>query len=204
MIALLSVMRPDPRIGAWLRQQTRVGWFAASLALIAIGCTTTLAPAPESSVDNPDCPFIRTRALRGDTVDLRHGAQSVRVEVEVATDAQDRVRGLMCRTSVPPGTGMLFEQPAESIRGYWMFNTYVPLDLLYMDLDGVTVAVATLQPCPRTEGEDDSTWRTRCAEEAEPHAPDAPYWLVLELPAGWLQSQGISPSDTVGRLTMER
>ncbi|MCH8222652.1 MAG: hypothetical protein IH868_04490 [Chloroflexi bacterium] len=69
--------------------------------------------------------------------------------------------------------------------------------------------IATLAPCPRSEGapdrESDDEWRVRCAAESEPHAPtDHPYLDVLELPAGWLESQGIPLDDAIGLLRVER
>ena len=63
------------------------------------------------------------------------GARAVRVEI--ADDPQERARGLMFRESLPADTGMLFlyETPRES--SFWMKNTYLPLDIVFMDARGV-------------------------------------------------------------------
>jgi uncharacterized membrane protein (UPF0127 family) len=63
------------------------------------------------------------------------GARAVRVEI--ADDPQERARGLMFRESLPADTGMLFlyETPRES--SFWMKNTYLRLDIVFMDARGV-------------------------------------------------------------------
>lgn len=117
------------------------------------------------------------------------------VGVEIASTPGERSQGLMCRETVPPGTGMLFTWDEDLQSGFWMFNTYVPLDILYIDSDGSVVAIRQMSPCPRDDGEEDAVWQSRCAGESSAYQPGAVYRSALELPQGWLESQGFDTAN---------
>ena len=74
---------------------------------------------------------------------------------------------------------------------FWMFNTHVPLDILYFDQSGRVVGSAAMLPCPKDGGESEGRWRERCLEEARGYGPGANYASALELPADWLRAQGL-------------
>ena len=99
------------------------------------------------------------------------------VEVELARDDAARERGLMYRQSMPADHGMLFSWDSESQRTFWMRNTCIPLDMLYVAKDGVIAGileqVPTLNDAPRTVA--------------------CPAAHVLELNAGWARAHGIAP-----------
>ena len=116
------------------------------------------------------------------------------VVAEVAATSAQRSQGLMCRGNVPEGTGMLFlfDQPHNG--GFWMFNTYVPLDIFYIDSSGNVIWNDTMQPCPRQSSESDDAWRSRCASmTSRPDPGLGGYTAALELPAGWLERIGFGP-----------
>jgi hypothetical protein len=96
---------------------------------------------------------------------------------------------------------MLFTYDAPSNGGYWMFNTYVPLDILYISATGAVLDSATMAPCPRRiaqQEENTNDWRDRCGQDARAYAPDASYIATLELPAGWLEDAGLGGRDAPG------
>ncbi|MDE3177377.1 MAG: DUF192 domain-containing protein [Pseudomonadota bacterium] len=62
-------------------------------------------------------------------------------EVEIANDAATREHGLMLRETMAPDHGMLFEFPAREPVSFWMKDTLLPLDMVFIDIDGTVVRV---------------------------------------------------------------
>ncbi len=156
---------------------------------------TEPGPTGEISwVDNPDCQSISRDPLEAITVKLKWKDGEETVISEVAETSAQRSQGLMCRGNVPDGFGMLFlfDQPRSG--GFWMFNTYIPLDILYIDHTGKVIWNDTMQPCARQTSETDNAWRNRCASRASRPDPSlGGYTAALELPSGWLAKSGIGP-----------
>ena len=62
--------------------------------------------------------------------------------VEVVDNDADRAKGLMYRQSLPEGTGMLFDFHREQDVSFWMQNTYIPLDMIFIRADGRILRIA--------------------------------------------------------------
>ncbi|GGC71551.1 DUF192 domain-containing protein [Marinobacter halophilus] len=108
------------------------------------------------------------------------------VVLEVASEDRERQRGLMGRTELGDDTGMLFTYRGErsARHGFWMFQTLIPLDIAYLDDNGVIVSIRTMAPCPSPRGRD-------C-----PNYPSGqPFWNAVEMNAGYFEAQGISVGD---------
>ncbi len=159
--------------------------------------TSTLTSTPEASyqtvfVENDDCQTGISRSpLTTTEVSISTTGLVVNVSAEVADEPEERQQGLMCRESVLEGTGMLFVYERESAQSFWMFNTYVPLDIVYIDADQEPINALTMAPCPRPEGLNDAAWRSECADRSEGYGSGDPAQYALELPAGYLEKQGI-------------
>ncbi|MDQ3439435.1 MAG: DUF192 domain-containing protein, partial [Planctomycetota bacterium] len=82
------------------------------------------------------------------TVDMQIGSQTYTLEI-ANTDAT-RQRGLMERDSMPADHGMIFVFPEERELGFWMKNTRIPLDIIYLDTGGQIVSVHQMKPYDRT------------------------------------------------------
>lgn len=96
------------------------------------------------------------------------------VVAEVAATAAERERGLMYREAVPDGTGMLFVFEDNRERAFWMANTYVPLDVAYMDPGYRIVDIVPMEPMV-----------------TETYPSSAPAMFALEVRQGWFEEQGI-------------
>lgn len=75
---------------------------------------------------------------------LPHGEEIV---LEVADTPDKRRDGLMFRTSLDQDTGMLFVFSEEAPRSFWMKNTLIPLDVMYLSRDFSLVDYQTMEPC---------------------------------------------------------
>jgi len=101
--------------------------------------------------------------------------------VELASNDAERARGLMFRKSLPEGQGMLFDFKRDGPVSFWMHNTYISLDMIFIASDGRIVHIA---------------------ENAKPLSDDlipsaGPVRAVLEVIAGTAQKLGIAPGDRV-------
>ena len=96
------------------------------------------------------------------------------VVAEVAATPEERAEGLMYRDEVPDGTGMLFVFEDSQPRAFWMANTYVPLDVAYMDPSFRIVDIIAMGPLV-----------------TDSYPSDAPAMFALEVRQGWFEEQGI-------------
>ncbi len=101
--------------------------------------------------------------------------------VEMATTDAERAQGLMNRKELPEGQGMLFDFQRDQEVGFWMKNTYIPLDMIFIRSDGRIM---------------------RIAENTEPLSEkivpsNSPVRGVLEVIAGTTRKLGIAVGDRV-------
>lgn len=111
----------------------RAPWTPLLLAIALLGgCDGPRAPRPQTGLPE--------RAVRLGALEFT---------LEVAATEEARSTGLMHRRSMPLDRGMLFVFPDERPLSFWMENTYIALDIIYLDAAGRVVAIRSMRPLDR-------------------------------------------------------
>ena len=138
--------------------------------------TAALALAVACASKSPDPPAgAQPRVV----VETASGAHAVRVEV-VRSD-EERARGLMNRTKLDADAGMLFVFEESDDHSFWMKNTFLPLDMIFVDEAGRVAGVI--------ERAEPLTLQSRTLGKASRY--------VLEVNGGWAEAHGVAPGDRV-------
>ena len=147
------------------------------LLMLVAACGDNASTARTDTTEPPE----ETISFRIDgTLDfLRQGELLMTIDIEIAEGDSAVQRGMMQRTSFPANTGMLFLFDDVVIRNFWMGNTPLSLDLLFIDADSQIVDFAKYA----TPFSDDTI------------SSRVPAQFVLEMPAGFVDSQGIVEGD---------
>ena len=164
-------------------------------AIVACAMASPGAFARPSQVE-PDLPRQDPAHCKGQpeikplkplTITTDHG--STRFMVEVAGTGLSRAYGLMCRKTLAADRGMLFVFPAvQPGSAFWMRNTLIPLDIVYIRPDGEVLSIAAnAQPL-----------------NEQPIPAYGPVRTVLELAAGRAAQLGLNPGDKIQSPAMPR
>lgn len=159
----------------------RVPHLFAALALALAACSpfaadgTATAAARESVARHPESglPVI--------PLTVQRGATKLSFKVEVARTGAEQSKGLMFRTALGPGEGMIFPMDPPRMAAFWMKNTVIPLDIIFIGADGRILNIAAnAEPY---------------SERPLPSVGDVKG--VLELRGGRAAELGIVPGDKV-------
>ena len=145
--------------------------------LFPSGCVTGADPPPPSPggiapIQQPAVAVPTKPGLRNREAWVIFGKDTV--VAEVARTTAERERGLMNRTEVPDGTGMIFIFTDAQIRTLWMSNTYVALDVAFLNANLTVVDIQQMEP-----------------ETTTFHDSAFPAMFVLEVPRGWLAAHQV-------------
>jgi len=137
---------------------------------------TSSAAAPKAPPKVPGCPPDPEGSPMAATFAIVFPeAGGAKVEAELARNEHDVTRGLMYRTEMPADHGMLFQMPRREEQIFWMRNTCLSLDMLFLDDDGTVIGVLERVPI---------------LNEA-PRTVRKPSRYVLEVNAGWAAAHGV-------------
>ena len=144
---------------------------AAMMMFLVMTCAK--APAPP--------PVAATPSSGGPRVFFPDGFV---VHVELAADEENRQQGLMYRDQLRPGTGMLFLFPEDGEYPFWMKNTRIPLDMIWIDSGRRIAHIAhDVPPCE--------------VEDCPSYPPHARARYVLEVSAGVAKAHALKDGDVL-------
>ena len=132
--------------------------------------------APKASV-----PSAATPAPAGPRVVLPSGATYA---LEVVRTPEEQAQGLMFRESLAERTGMLFPFSDKAVHRFWMKNTMIPLDMIWMDTQGKVLFVSPqTPPC--------------VADPCASYGPDLPAASVLEIAGGMAKKEKVEVASVI-------
>jgi uncharacterized membrane protein (UPF0127 family) len=143
----------------------------------AVAAFLVLAPALAcASKKESDHPVPQPRVV----IETAAG-QRLSVDVELARTVAEQRKGLMERRSLPENGGMLFLFDTTSVQSFWMKNTLIPLDMMFISDDGRVVGIVErAEPLTLTE-----------------RSVGKPSRYVLEVNGGWSAAHGVRAGDRV-------
>lgn len=116
-----------------------------------------------------------------DPLTIKSQSSEYRFEVEIADNPATREKGLMFRQTLAPNAGMLFLYPSEQNVAFWMKNTLIPLDMLFITADGHILRIEKSAP-PLSEA---------------PIPSGGPVKAVLEVNGGLTEQLGVRQGDRI-------
>ncbi len=153
------------------------------LIISSLLCLISLTACPKPLHDTQEQPEQQYKFTKDGSLTIQdaQGKQIGVFDIEIASTVVKRQIGLMYRESMEPNQGMLFEFDEVDTHGFWMKNTYLPLDMLFIDTDK-NVAYIAENTVPFSE---------------ETVVPDKPVKYVLELNAGTAKKMNIQIGNKV-------
>jgi uncharacterized membrane protein (UPF0127 family) len=152
------------------------GLIAALFFTLHPGC----GPGAATGADDGDDTAVNT-GLATTTVLIQTQGGTLSVNAEIADTPTTQAIGLMNRQSLAADAGMLFVFDDDNTNGFWMKNTTVSLDIIFIDSGSEIIYIAE-NTTPLSE---------------ELLAPATPYRTVLEVNAGYSAAHGVAVGDTV-------
>ncbi|MEM9223457.1 MAG: DUF192 domain-containing protein [Pseudomonadota bacterium] len=167
-----------------MRCTERYWWHCCAAAFAVVLALVVCAPSPGQSDDAT----LAQTPERGDIAVLVTAQGAHSFTVEIADDPVERATGLMFREQMDRDRGMLFDFASEALRAFWMKNTPLPLDIIYIAADGRVVSIA----------------RNTTPFSTDTIPSKSPARFVLEVNAGVADEIGLLPGDRLLHRRVER
>ncbi len=138
--------------------------------------------ANDSSKNNSETASARISFTKeGELYFIKEGIKSKKIDIEIAENEEEQQKGLMYRAYLPDSVGMLFIFENEAPRNFWMKNTIISLDVIYLDSNKKIISI--------TEN------TTPYSEAGIPSFGNAKY--VVEVNAGFTKHNNIKKGDEI-------
>jgi uncharacterized membrane protein (UPF0127 family) len=147
----------------------------AVLLVAVAGCTNPPAPPPPPMETPAPVATVSPRIVFPD---------GFVVNVEVVADNESRAQGLMFRDRLDPERGMLFVFPRDAVLSFWMKNTLIPLDMIWIDANRRVVGIIPdVPPCK--------------VEDCPSYGPGVMARYVLEIGGGEAAKHNLKVGDAL-------
>ena len=146
----------------------------AGLSLRVLLCVAIAAVSTGSAASGPIPQRLGTAVVEIATA----SGTTVSLVAELAVTEGERATGLMHRTELPDGNGMLFFFERDNRLSFWMKNTLIPLSIAFILSDGTISEIRDMRPLDLT-----------------PVVSSRSVRYALEVPLGWFGRAGVGPGD---------
>lgn len=148
---------------------------------VVLACLSAMAVACGGCSDEREPASAAATADTGASVVFQGSDGDVVVHVEIADTDKERAHGLMNRPEMAADHGMIFIFPSQRVQTFWMKNTLIPLDMVFVDRDRQIVGIV---------------------ESAEPEtlierSVGVPSTYVIEVNGGFMREHGIANGSVV-------
>ena len=156
-----------------------------TLFLLTTGCSGDTSTAPVAATVPAAAPAAPAATAPAPPYDMQFDTVQMIIKdqafvIEIADEEAKVQRGLMYRKNMDASHGMLFVFDKPDTYSFWMKNTLIPLDIIYIDAKGKVLEIHDRKPLDETG-----------------KSPEMPALFVLELNAGRSKTIGLKPGDTV-------
>lgn len=153
-------------------------WRVLCLAALTGGCAAAAPPSPSTA---KPAAAVASYKLPTEPLRIETSRGPVRLTVEVAADEASRERGLMYRYALSDKQGMIFDFKTPQNAAFWMKNTFIPLDMLFVTAEGRLLTIA----------------RNARPHDETPVPSGGPIRAVIEINGGLADRLGIQVGDRV-------
>ncbi|MBO3462805.1 DUF192 domain-containing protein [Aetokthonos hydrillicola Thurmond2011] len=153
------------------------------LAILIIGCSS---PTPAVTYSDSSGSQAQSGKNAGQQLPITGRAvvpNGTKLDLEVARTEQEQEMGLMYRPALPNNRGMLFQFRSAQPISFWMKNTYVPLDIVFMRKGVVQYIASAVPPCTN--------------DPCPTYGPKLPVDQVIELRSGLASELGLKIGDPI-------
>ena len=126
------------------------------------------------------CVAQRVTKLETQDLVIEGTNHSVSINAEIAKTSEQRAQGLMFRTELPDGEGMLFVFERDDFQSFWMKDTLIPLSIAFILSDGRIVEIRDMEP-----------------GNLNPVVSSRSVRYALEVPQGWFSRVDITVGDRI-------
>jgi uncharacterized membrane protein (UPF0127 family) len=168
-------------------QKNKAGFFRLILIIIAIIIAVAFLifsvyqPGQRNKLTKPSSAIVKSSIVFRKDGALTLQPSGVTIDIEIVDEEPERIRGLMDRFTLPENAGMLFIFPQEELRSFWMKNTYISLDIIYINKNKEIVSIQKYTQ-PQTTSSIPS---------------DKPAKFVLEVNAGFSDKYMLQTGDKI-------